>query len=306
MHTLLLLLKEKDRPAYLQFVQAARLPDLEIVTTPAPNVDLVFGDPSLIREVINQLPALIWVQATWAGVEPLLDPALRRDYTLTNARGVFGGLMSEYVFAYLLLRERNILERLEAQKLAHWHPQVTGTLRGKTIGLLGVGSIGAHLADTARHFGMHVRGYTRASEDSPAVNRWFHGSDLLEFARGLDVLVNVLPNTPATRGIISTRLLEALPAHAVLINAGRGSALDETALVEALNQDRLAAAVLDVFNQEPLPPEHPLWRAKNIFITSHTAAPSFPRDLAALFIENYHLFQAGQELKYRVNFELGY
>lgn len=306
MHTLLLLVNEKNRPAYLSLLESARLPELEIVTSPNPQVDLVLGDPSLVRQVIHEFPVLKWVQVTWAGVEPLLDLSLRRDYTLTNARGVFGSLMSEYVFAYLLLRERKILQRLEAQKSARWDEATTGSLKGKTFGLLGVGSIGAHLASTARHFGMHVRGYTRSNENCPDVEAWFHGSDLIPFAQGLDVLVCTLPGTPDTRRIIDARLLAALPPHAVLINIGRGSAIDESALVEALNHDRLGAAVLDVFEQEPLPPGHPFWRARNLYITGHTAGPSFPSDIGALFIENYRLFLAGQDLKYRVNFELGY
>jgi len=306
MHTLLVLTSNKDRPAYLEHLRAAHLPDLEIVESATPAVDLVLGDPVLIRKVLPDLPALKWVQATWAGVEPLLDPALRRDYILTNARGVFGGLMSEYVFGYLLLRERKILQRLEAQQQSRWEPSLTGSLRGKAIGLLGVGSIGAHLAETAAHFGMHVHGYTRASETSPHVERYYHGQDLLAFAAGLDVLVCVLPNTSATRKIVDAPLLAALPPRAIFINAGRGSSVDENALLAALEQDRLAGAVLDVFEQEPLPPEHPLWHTKNLFITSHTAAPGFPRELVGLFVENYLTYFDGKALKYQVNFELGY
>ena len=306
MHTLLLLVSNKDRPAYLEQLQAAHLPDLEIVESATPAVDLVLGDPVLIRKVLPDLPALKWVQATWAGVEPLLDPVLRRDYILTNARGVFGGLMSEYVFGYLLLRERKILQRLEAQQQSRWEPSLTGSLRGKTIGLLGVGSIGAHLAETATHFGMHVHGYTRASETSPRVERYYHGQELLAFAADLDVLVCVLPNTSGTRKIVNAQLLAALPSRAVFINAGRGSSVDENALLAALEHEQLAGAVLDVFEQEPLPPDHPFWHTKNLFITSHTAAPGFPRELVGLFVENYLTYFDGKALKYQVNFELGY
>lgn len=307
MHKLLLLAyNQKYREAYLKQLEAANLPDLEIVDTATADVDLVFGSPPLILEALPKLPALKWAQATWAGVEPLLDPVLRRDYILTNARGVFGGLMSEYVFAYILLHERKILQRLEAQKHSAWEPSLTGTLRGKTIGLLGVGSIGAHLAGTAKHFGMLVRGFTRDSETCSQVDRYYHGEDLLAFATGLDFFVSVLPNTPETNKIIGARLLAALPPHALLINAGRGSAVDETALIAALNNDKLAGAVLDVFEQEPLPPENPLWHTKNLFITSHTAGPSFPEDIAGVFIENYLNYINNKPLKYLVNFNLGY
>jgi Phosphoglycerate dehydrogenase and related dehydrogenases len=227
MHKLLILTNNKDREAYIKLFETANLPFLDIVASATIDVDLVFGEPNLIRDVLTKLPALKWAQATWAGIELLLDPALRRDYILTNAGGVFGGLMSEYVFGYLLLHERKILQRLEAQRQSKWEPSLTGTLRGKTIGLLGVGSIGAHLAETAKHFGMIVRGYTRNSETSPHVDRYYHGENLLAFAAGLDVLVSVLPNTLETRKMVHAELLATLPSNAIFINAGRGSAVDE-------------------------------------------------------------------------------
>jgi lactate dehydrogenase-like 2-hydroxyacid dehydrogenase len=271
MPELLVLSKRADE--YCALLQAAKLPNLEIKTAPSPKVEVVFGEPDLIREALDSLPALVWAQSTWAGVEPLLGPNLRRDYILTNARGVFGPLM--------------------------------GTLRGKTLGLLGVGSIGAHLASTAKHFGLHVRGFTRSSEDCADVDTYFH-ANLPAFASGLDYLVSVLPNTAETKQIIDADLLHALPAHAILINAGRGSAVNELALVEALEAGRLALAVLDVFEQEPLPTEHIFWRTRNLLITSHTAAPSFPTDILGLFIENYHLYLDHKPLMYRVDFERGY
>ncbi|MGE5250265.1 MAG: D-2-hydroxyacid dehydrogenase [Bacteroidota bacterium] len=300
-----IVLLARNAEEYGRLLEAARLPGLEIAMTPAPDCELAFGEPGLIRQALPLLPRLKWVQAIWAGVEPLMDPALRRDYVLTNARRVFGPLMSEYVFAYLLLHERKVLQRLENQRKGEWDRTLTGMVRGKTIGLLGVGSIGAHLASTAKHFGMTVHGFTRSSEGGSDVDRYFH-DDLPAFAAGLDYLVCVLPNTPATRQIVDASVLAALPPQAVLINAGRGAALDEAALAEALSAGRIAAAVLDVFQQEPLPPGHTFWNTPNLFITSHTAAPSFPADIAAVFIENYTRYINGESLNYQVDFERGY
>lgn len=309
---LLILARHADE--YRKLVEAASLPGLKIVAaTKASEVEAIgadceiaYGEPALIREALPALTNLRWVQAIWAGVEPLLDPSLRRDYTLTNARGVFGGLMSEYVFGYLLLHERRVFERYQAQKERRWDGSVTGTLRGKTIGLLGVGSIGAHLAATAKYFGLTVRGYTRASEDCPDVDAYYHGDDMLEFARGLDYLVSVLPNTAETRHLVDASLLEQLPPHAIFVNVGRGSAVDDPALIGALEKGRLAAAVLDVFQQEPLPETHPFWTTPNLLMTYHTSAPTFPADITELFVENYHRFINGQDLKYQVDFERGY
>jgi len=179
-------------------------------------------------------------------------------------------------------------------------------LRGKTIGLLGVGSIGAHLASTAQHFGMKVRGFTRESESSKDVDQYFHGNDLLKFADGLDYLVSVLPRTNETNQIVNGTLLNALPAQAVFINVGRGNAVDESALVRALNEGKIAMAILDVFDQEPLPEDHPFWTTRNLYMTFHTSAISYPVDLTKLFVENYGLYIEGKPLKYQVDFERGY
>jgi phosphoglycerate dehydrogenase-like enzyme len=312
MHTLLILSRHAE--AYRRLVDTACLPGL--VVTPAiseaglpsaaASADVVLGEPSLIRQILPSLPSLRWVQSTWAGVEPLLDPSLRRDYTLTNARGVFGGLMSEYVFGYLIAHERLIFDKRAAQQAGRWDPTPPGTLCGKQIGLLGVGSIGAALARTARHFGMRVRGYTRASEDCADVDHYFHGDDLTPFASDLDYLVSVMPNTSATRHLVDATLLAALPARAVFVNPGRGTVVDEAALADALQSGRLAGAVLDVFQQEPLPADHVFWRTPNVIITSHTAALSVPADIAPVFIDNYGRWITGGGLRYQVDFERGY
>jgi phosphoglycerate dehydrogenase-like enzyme len=315
MHTLLIL--SRHARDYHRLVDAARLPDLEVTSTSDPAdaaaraaaFDLAFGEPSLLRQVLPSLTALRWAQATWAGVEPLLDPSLRRDYTLTNARGVFGGLMSEYVFAYLLAHERRVLDKHASQTAGRWDATPPGTLRGKQLGLLGVGTIGAALARTAKHFGMRVKGYTRASEDSPDVDRYFHGSlaDQRDaFAGDLDYLVSIMPATSRTRHVVDAALLAALPHHAVFVNPGRGGTVDEPALAAALQRGTIAGAVLDVFQQEPLPPDHIFWRTPNLLITSHTAALSVPEDIAPVFVDNYRRLLRGEPLQYRVDFELGY
>ena len=304
MHKLLILSDIASQ--YRSLIEEAQLPGLVIESAPAPAIDIVLGEPGRIKAALASLPTLSWAQSIWAGVEPLLDPASRHDYVLTNARGVFGGLMSEYIFGYLLAHERRIFQRLEDQKNKHWDDSDTGTLRGKTIGLLGVGSIGADVARAAKFFGMNVRGYTWSSETSADVDKYFHGSDLLEFAHGLDYLVNILPNTKDTRKIINADLLNVLPSHALVINVGRGSAVDESALLEALNQNKIAGAVLDVFEKEPLPTDHPFWTTPNLLITFHTAAPSLAEDIVKIFFENYKLFIEGKPLKYQVNFEKGY
>ena len=312
MHKLLILSRQAEE--YQRWLESEKLSELEIVSakdsadaeTSGLDCEIIFGEPRLMQPILMKMKNLRWIQSMYAGVEQLLDSSLRRDYVLTNARGVFGGLMSEYVFGYLLNHERRIFERYQAQQEHHWDGSATGMLRGKTIGLLGVGSIGAHLARTAKFFEMNVRGYTRSSESCPDVDVYFHDDHLLDFAKGLDYLVSVLPNTSETRHIVDASLLNALPSHALFINVGRGSALDESALIEALTKKKIVGAVLDVFQQEPLPKDHPFWNTLNLLMTFHTSAPSLPNDIANLFTENYRRYVKGEELIYRVDFERGY
>lgn len=311
-HRLLILTSNAEQ--YAALLEPAALPDVEIfsaadVATAASHVshcNIILGSPGLIQQVLPQATQLQWVQSTWAGVEVLLRPELRRDYLLTNVRGIFGPLMSEYVFGYLLLHERQILRRYEAQQEKRWETTLPGTLRGKSLGIIGVGSIGAHIAKTAKQLGLRTFGYTRASENCEAIDHYFHGDDLLELAAEVDYLVCTLPHTAASQHVIDAAVLQVMKPTAVLINVGRGSAIDEAALVETMHRGELALAVLDVFQQEPLPEEHPLWTAPNVLITSHTAAPSFAADIAPIFIDNLRRFAKGRPLNYLVDFERGY
>jgi len=309
-----LIILSKNADEYRELIEVEKFQNLKIIATATcpeqiaseSPCNILFGDSTLVSMVLHKLPDVQWVQTTWAGVEPLLKQGLRRDYLLTNARVVFGPLMSEYVFAYLLLHERRIFQRFESQQKQIWDAAITGSLRGKTIGLLGVGSIGVHLASTAKFFGMHVKGYSRTSRACTDVDQYFQGADLQDFTCGLDYLVNSLPNTSETRHMVNSEMLGWLPSHAIFVNVGRGSTVDESALVTALSKRQIAGAVLDVFEQEPLPQEHVFWKTPNLFITSHTSAPSLPKDLALLFIENYHRYSQNLPLLHLVNFERGY
>lgn len=300
-----LLILTYNTEEYINLIQQANLPDLEIVTNPA-QCDVVLGEPKKIRDALPTLTHLKWAQSIYAGVEPLVDPAQCRDYVLTNARGVFGNSMSEFVFGYLLFFRKRMFERIRSQQVGKWDNYDGGVISGKTIGLLGVGSIGAHLAKTAKHFGMKVKGFTRASEDCNEVDVYFHEPDILEFAEGLDYLVSVLPRTNGTNQIVNAKLLDALPPHTIFINVGRGNAVDNSALVDALTSNKIAAAVLDVTDPEPLPEEHPFWKTPNLYLTFHTSAMSYPEDMVELFAENYRLYIEDKPLKHQVLFERGY
>lgn len=269
----------------------------------------LLAEPALALEVLDKLPNLRWLQSTWAGVEKLLAHP-RRDYILTNIRGVFAPLISEYVLAHILTHERQLYAHREAQKSRLWFNHGTGThvgtLRGKTLLVLGVGSIGAGLAQMMRHFGVRMLGVVQAKRDISECDVVGTMGDLPEFLPQADYVVNTLPNTPVTQNIINTAFLESMKPSAMFINVGRGQAVVEDDLVRALKNKQIASAVLDVYRTEPLPPQHVFWDTPNLILTSHTAAPSFPTDIFKVFWDNYQRFNTQQTLSHVVDFSKGY
>jgi phosphoglycerate dehydrogenase-like enzyme len=266
---------------------------------------ILLAQPDLAAEALGDLPQIRWVQSTWAGVTPLLSLG-RDDFLLTGIQGVFGPMMAEFVLGYLLARELRVFERLGRQVNRSWWPEPSGTLQDKVLGIMGTGSIGACIARMAGQFGMQVRGFNRGGEPVEGFSS-IHGRDGLHaFLQGLDYLVCVLPDTQETRHLLDAGAFASMPESCYLVNVGRGNVVDEEALLEALEAERIAGAVLDVFEHEPLPPESPLWHAPNLLVTGHVAAHSRPRDIARVFSENYRRYVAGEPLLYRIDFKKGY
>lgn len=264
--------------------------------------EVVLGAPCAIASLLEDLARVRWAQSTWAGVAPLIG-ASRRDYQLTGVKDIFGPLMSEYVLGWLLAIERRIIERAA---LSHWHGAPDRSLAGRSIGIMGTGSIGSHVAQTCAGFGLSVRGLNSDGRTVPGFDRCFAAADRLAFAEGLDYLVAVLPDTTATTGLVDSRLLALLGEQAIFINAGRANCVREPDLLRALEHGPLAAAVLDVLPQEPLADDDPLWQVERLYITSHSAAPTAVDAAVDVFCDNYRRYQSGQELRYVVDFERGY
>ncbi len=266
---------------------------------------VVLGAPDRVVAALPSLPRLRWIQSTWAGVTPLL-PATRQGVLVTGIKDVFGTQMAEFVMACLLEHAIDLPARRAAQQRGEWLDTPTGTLHGKTLGVMGTGSIGVEVARRAGAFGMRVLGFSRRGEARSPFEE-VHGADGLHaFLAKCDYLAGVLPDTPATRNLLDAEALAALPAHAVLVNVGRGTLIDDEALVEALEAGRLAGAVLDVFREEPLPADHPFWRCPGLTVTAHVAARSWPADIAAIFEDNLRRFRRGAPLRYRLDPERGY
>ncbi len=312
MTTLLILDPQAD--AYNAFVQNAGLPGLRVLlATDSSNLpddaalaEVVLASPGLLIAALPRLTRLRWAQSTWAGVEALLAPGLPRNYLLSGVKGVFGKQMAEYTLCYMLAHERQVIQRFDSQQRGAWDHRIPGKLAGKHAVFLGLGSIGAECALRCRQFGMRTSAVTRSGSPSARVDRHFSVEQLAQAVTDADYLVMSLPGTAETRHLVDAPILEALPSHAVIINVGRGMALDEQALVAALEAGQLAGAVLDVFEREPLPTGHALWNCPGVIITAHTSAVSFVEDIAPLFLANLRRYLAGEQPDYLVEFARGY
>jgi len=266
---------------------------------------VVLGQPDLVASVLADLPGVRWVQSTWAGVTPLLQLG-RRDFLLTGVKGVFGPQMAEFVLGVLLERELKLAERRKQQERRTWWPADSGSLRGKTLGIMGTGSIGGCIAARAGVFDLQIIGCNRSGDPVEGFERVFPIARLDEFLPLVDYLVSVLPATPETEGLLDSRAFRAMRPHCILVNVGRGNIIDEAALSDALRQGQIAGAVLDVFRHEPLPAESPLWDTSGLTVTAHVAAKSHPPEIAHIFVDNYNRFVAGEPLLYSIDFERGY
>jgi len=266
---------------------------------------ILLGDPNLIAEALPEMKTIEWVQSSWAGVTPLLVLD-RRDYLLTGIKNVFGQQMGEYVLGCLLAHELMLVKRTEQQKGRNWFDAPSGTLRRKTMGIMGTGSIGQRIALMSRAFDLRIFGYSRRGESVEGFDRVFAAGELKPFLQELDYLISVLPDTRATDRLLDTAAFERLPDHCYFVNVGRGNVVDEGSLIAALQRGQLAGAALDVFDQEPLARDNPLWTAPNLRITGHIAAPSQPEEIAPIFVENFCRFVRGESLEYVIDFERGY
>ena len=304
-----------ETPAhYAALVEAIGFTDLECVACrhaedARPYVkecNIILGEPSRIAPLLDAAGSLQWIQSTYAGVEPLMGPAMRTDYLLTNIRGIFGPLMSEYVFAYILALERHLFQTRKNQKDHSWHDISYRSLKGILVGICGVGSIGSHIARTARHFQMDVWGFRRTNESVSGFDRIFTQERFEEFLAGPDYVVITLPETRETRHLFDDHAFRIMKPSTVLINVGRSAIVSEQSLIRTLEEKQIRGAVLDVFEEEPLPKESPLWDLPNVLITPHNAAVSFPEPVVEILADNYRRFVAGKPLRYRVDFERGY
>ena len=237
--------------------------------------------------------SLRWVQSVSAGVDQFpLDTFARRKVVLTSARGVHGPQVAEHAFALLLAMTRGVGVSMRESTTQTWRPRTGEELAGKTVAILGLGTIGEEIARRATAWGMRVIGTkSDPSRYGGVAREVFAPEQTTEVFRLADVVISVLPDAPSTRGIVGAAEFEALGAG-WFVNVGRGSAVDEAALLAALDGG-LRGAGLDVFAEEPLPEASPLWHHPRVVMTPHSAglSPEYGPRLARIFEANLAAFQ---------------
>ncbi|HEY7738680.1 MAG TPA: D-2-hydroxyacid dehydrogenase [Candidatus Limnocylindria bacterium] len=267
---------------------------------------------SVLDHVIARAPALRWIHSISAGVDRVVTPLTReRGLQVTNARGVFSPPIAEYVVLMCLAIARRLPQLFDLQRERTWQPLRGEELSGLTVGIVGYGSIGAEVARLLEPFGTRIVATRRRPElgSGGRANVAVWGIDRLhDLLRGADIVLIAAPLTDETAGLIGPSELQEMPGHAWLINIARGRLVDETALRRALANGWIGGAVLDVFDEEPLPADSPLYDTPNLVITPHTSWSSdkvVERSID-LFVANLERYLAGQPLENQVDLEAGY
>ena len=307
------LIAEQDYSLYAQLLQQAA-PELQVHTSGdsaqlaqlAADCPVWLGQPDLMATLLRQGHTPQWVQSTWAGITPLLAEGLGRDYRLSRAVGIFGQVMAEYVLTYMLGHEREVMARLVSQVERKWDNRMGQSLVGRKVLIVGAGDIGQTVAQFLLPFGVELYAIATTARELAPFKEVGVLSDLPRMVGEMDYVINLLPNTADTHDVYDAQLFAQFNPNAVFINAGRGVAVVDADLVEALRVGHLAGAVIDVCRQEPLPAKHPFWTAWGLLLTGHSSAPTSPPMMVQLFVDNLRAFQAGEALRGEVDFERGY
>ena len=302
----------------------ARWPEMRVVHLPSydhildelPDTDIFVGF-SLRPEQFAVARKLKWLHSTAAGVGQLMYPELQKSgIEVTNASGVHRIPMAEHILGTLIALARRFPDCFHYQRQARWAQQELWNapvrpreLRGQILLFVGFGAIGREVAKIIRPLGMRVWAVTRSGRTEEGLaEQVFPASKLDEALPQADFVVLAAPETPETRKMIGAREFALMKPSAYFLNVSRGALVDGPALISALAERRIAGAALDVASQEPLPPENPLWKLDNVFITPHMSAASehlWERQ-TDLLMENLERWFAGDELLNRVDLNRGY
>ncbi len=306
-----LLIYHVDSNLYREIL-SRRLPQVDLLAVVGPEEAFDFIQEAEIilswkipDELLKRAKKLKWFSSTAAGNEDLIHhPDLPESVILTKAM-VYGEMMAEYVFAYLLYDNRHLAKHFEDQKKRVWDRNRPGRLRGKTMGILGLGSVGKEIAKRGKQFGMTILGLKRTPGPVEHVDRVFCPKDLDKMIPELDYIVVSLPLTSETYHLLGEKELRLLKKGAMLFNIGRGKTVDERALINILKTKEIKA-VLDVFETEPLSPESEFWDLDNVILTPHISGINIPEEICEEFVKNYERWIKGQPLMGLVDRQKGY
>jgi len=283
--------------------------------------EVLLADPGLIINHIDVLNANCrWLSSTWAGVEKIIrhinEHGSSPPWQLTRFAGYFGPAMAEYVCTHILARERHLQHYAEEQKAKRWRGNDPHAplleyrmLKNLSVGIMGLGEIGKDVAHVCSLLGMSVAGLVTRPPTSPLPGiKYYTTAQLPELLASSDYIVNILPSTSGTIGLLNGGMLSNCKAkQGCFINVGRGDIVTEEDLLKAIDAKELGGAVLDVFSTEPLPQSSRLWATPNVTLTPHVAAISFPDEVAESFAKNYHLYCTDpSSMTHTVNFGKGY
>ena len=266
------------------------------------------------RSLLKEAPMLKWYCCSYAGVDPYQPPfRFPEGVLLTNSSGAYGVTISEHIMMVTLMLQRRMLDYAQIVRDRGWTNDLpVRSIQGSRLTLLGTGDIGTTFAQRAKALcPASVTGVNRSGRvPDPVDDRVVPMAELDRVLPETDILVMSLPSTPETVGVLSRERLALLPESAILVNVGRGSAIDQDALMDALNAGRLAGAALDVMTPEPLPADHPLWTTKNLLITPHVAGNMTLgytcNKTVSMFCDDLENYAEGRPLKHLVDLKRGY
>ncbi len=282
----------------------------------APDATIIYnwsGSLSLLRDVFAVCPRLRWIHSRSAGLEQVLFPELiASNVILTNASGVFSPSLGEFALAAILYFAKDLRRMIRNQMAGVWEQFDVTMISGQTVGIVGYGSIGREVATRARALGMRVLAFRRnalkSAADGSLLDQVYGSGQLREMLPQCDYIVETLPLTQGTRGLIGQSEFDTMKRNAVIINLGRGPTIDEQAMIAALSGHKIRGAALDVFDHEPLPQGHPFYQMENVLLSPHCAdhTPDWLDNSMRFFLEQLDRFTRGEPLLNVVDKTQGY
>ncbi len=269
--------------------------------------EVAFVPYTFPQKLFMEMRSLKWVQVMAAGVEHFVHNAAQfNEIVVTRMVGADARYMAEYTLAYMLYFSQKMSKIIHAQHEKKWEYFLPEFIFNKTCGIMGIGAIGSVVAQKAKAAGLRVISWDLCQREVPFVDKQYLSDELHDFLKEADYVVVVLPVTEDTVNLINKDIFQHMKTNACLINICRGELVDEDALCDALKQEEIAGAVIDVVKDEPLPSNSKLWECPNLIITPHISGVGLPEDMARFFEKNFKRYIHKERLAGVVNFQTGF